>query len=152
MRRLILLMHCPDKKGIIAAVTNFIHQRNGNIVYIDQYVDRIQGAFFMRIEVEGNFDLSNFERFKTNFENELGNPFQMSCSFYLADILPKMAVFVSKYDHCLYDILAQQSSGKLACEIPFITSNHKDLEPIAKQFNIPFYHIPVTKDTKEAAE
>ncbi|MDA7777768.1 formyltetrahydrofolate deformylase [Flavobacteriaceae bacterium] len=152
MRRLILLMHCPDKKGIIAAVTNFIHQRNGNIVYIDQYVDRIQGAFFMRIEVEGNFDLSNFERFKTNFENELGNPFQMSCSFYLADILPKMAVFVSKYDHCLYDILAQQSSGKLACEIPFITSNHKDLEPIAKQFNIPFYHIPVTKDTKEVAE
>ena len=152
MKRLILLMHCPDKKGIITAVTNFIHQRNGNIVYIDQYVDRIQGAFFMRIEVEGDFDLSNFEKFKTTFNKELGEPFQMSCSFYLADVLPKMAVFVSKYDHCLYDILAQQSSGKLACTIPFIISNHKDLEPIAKQFNIPFYYIAVSKDNKEEAE
>ena len=81
MKRLILLMFCPDKKGIIAAVTNFIHQRNGNIVYIDQYVDRIQGDFFMRIEVEGEFDLSNFEKFKTTFNKELGEPFQMSCSF-----------------------------------------------------------------------
>jgi formyltetrahydrofolate deformylase len=76
----------------------------------------------------------------------------MSCKFYLADILPKMAVFVSKYDHCLYDILAQQSSGKLACTIPFIISNHQDLKPIADQFNIPFYHIPVTKETKDQAE
>lgn len=76
----------------------------------------------------------------------------MNCDFYLANVLPKMAVFVSKYDHCLYDILAQQSSRKLGCEIPFIISNHKDLEPIAKQFNIPFYHIPVSKDTKESAE
>jgi formyltetrahydrofolate deformylase len=63
-----------------------------------------------------------------------------------------MAVFVSKYDHCLYDILAQQSSGKLACTIPFIISNHQDLKPIADQFNIPFYHIPVTKETKDQAE
>jgi formyltetrahydrofolate deformylase len=60
VKRLVLLMHCPDKKGIIAAVTNFIHQKNGNIVYIDQYVDRVQGAFFMRVEVEGVFDLPSF--------------------------------------------------------------------------------------------
>ena len=145
-------MHCPDKKGIIAAVTNFIHHRNGNIVYIDQYVDRIQSAFFMRIEIEGHFNQTDFKKFKTTFHESLGKTFQMSCSFYLASVLPKMAVFISKYDHCLYDILAQQSSGKLACTIPFIVSNHKDLEPIAKQFKIPFYHIPVTKENKENAE
>lgn len=152
MKRLVLLMHCPDKKGIIAAVTNFIHQKNGNIVYIDQYVDRVQGAFFMRVEVEGVFDLTSFERFKLDFQKELGIHFEMQCSFYLADLLPKMAVFVSKYDHCLYDILAQQRSGKLACTIPFIISNHNDLASIAEQFSIPFYHIPVTKNNKEKAE
>lgn len=152
MKRLVLLMHCPDKKGIIATVTNFIHQKNGNIVYIDQYVDRIQGTFFMRVEVEGLFDLKSFERFKLEFQKELGIHFEMQCSFYLADVLPKMAVFVSKYDHCLYDILAQQRSGKLACTIPFIISNHKDLAPIAEQFSIPFYHIPVNKNEKEKAE
>jgi formyltetrahydrofolate deformylase len=145
-------MHCPDKKGIIAAVTNFIHQKNGNIVYIDQYVDRVQGAFFMRVEVEGVFDLTSFEHFKLDFQKELGIHFEMQCSFYLADLLPKMAVFVSKYDHCLYDILAQQRSGKLACTIPFIISNHNDLASIAEQFSIPFYHIPVTKNSKEKAE
>ncbi|MEL0073011.1 MAG: formyltetrahydrofolate deformylase [Flavobacteriaceae bacterium] len=152
MKRLVLLMHCPDKKGIIAAVTNFIHQKNGNIVYIDQYVDRVQGAFFMRVEVEGVFDLPSFERFKLDFQKELGIHFEMQCSFYLADLLPKMAVFVSKYDHCLYDILTQQRSGKLACTIPFIISNHNDLSSIAEQFSIPFYHIPVTKNSKEKAE
>lgn len=152
MKRLVLLMHCPDKKGIIASVTNFINQKNGNIVYIDQYVDRIQGAFFMRVEVEGLFDLSNFEHFKLEFHKELGTHFSMKCSFYLADILPKMAVFVSKYDHCLYDILAQQRSGKLACTIPFILSNHNDLASIAEQFSIPFYHIPVMKNNKDQAE
>jgi formyltetrahydrofolate deformylase len=152
VKRLVLLMHCPDKKGIIAAVTNFIHQKNGNIVYIDQYVDRVQGAFFMRVEVEGVFDLPSFERFKLDFQKELGIHFEMQCSFYLADLLPKMAVFVSKYDHCLYDILAQQRSGKLACTIPFIISNHNDLASIAEQFSIPFYHIPVTKNNKEKAE
>ncbi len=152
MKRLVLLMHCPDKKGIIAAVTNFIHQKNGNIVYIDQYVDRVQGAFFMRVEVEGVFDLPSFERFKLDFQKELGIHFEMQCSFYLAYLLPKMAVFVSKYDHCLYDILAQQRSGKLACTIPFIISNHNDLASIAEQFSIPFYHIPVTKNSKEKAE
>ena len=106
----------------------------------------------MRIEVEGNYDLSNFDKFKSSFENDLGSLFKMSCSFYLVDILPKMAVFVSKYDHCLYDILSQQSYGKLSCTIPFIASNHKDLERISKQFDIPLYFIPVVKNNKKEAE
>lgn len=145
-------MHCPDKKGIIAAVTNFIHQQNGNIVYIDQYVDRNLGAFFMRIVVEGAFDNSKYTQLKAAFIASLGQTFQLNFSFYLEEKLPKMAVFVSKYDHCLYDILSQQRSGKLTCTIPFICSNHPDLQFIAEQFNIPFFHIPVSKENKAAAE
>jgi formyltetrahydrofolate deformylase len=145
-------MHCPDKKGIIAAVTNFIHQQNGNIVYIDQYVDRNLGAFFMRVVVEGAFDNSKYTQLKAAFIASLGQTFQLNCSFYLEEKLPKLAVFVSKYDHCLYDILSQQRSGKLTCTIPFICSNHPDLQFIAEQFNIPFFHIPVCKENKAAAE
>jgi len=145
-------MHCPDKKGIIAAVTNFIHQQNGNIVYIDQYVDRNLGAFFMRVVVEGAFDNSKYTQLKGAFIASLGQTFQLNCSFYLEEKLPKLAVFVSKYDHCLYDILSQQRSGKLTCTIPFICSNHPDLQFIAEQFNIPFFHIPVSKENKAAAE
>lgn len=150
--RLVLLMHCPDQKGIIASVTEFIHQRNGNIIYIDQYVDRSQDAFFMRMVVEDSNKTIDFKTFKNDFVLELGAAFQLKCDFYQEERLPKMAIFVSKYDHCLYDILSQQRSGKLNCEIPFIISNHKDLEGIAKQFEIPFYHIPVSKENKKEAE
>jgi len=150
--RLVLLMHCPDQKGIIASVTEFIHQRNGNIIYIDQYVDRSQEAFFMRMVVEDSNKTIDFKTFKNDFVLELGAAFQLKCDFYQEERFPKMAVFVSKYDHCLYDILSQQRSGKLNCEIPFIISNHKDLEGIAKQFEIPFFHIPVSKENKKEAE
>ena len=152
MKRLILLMHCHDKKGIIAGVTDFIHQRQGNIVYIDQYVDRIHSAFFMRVVLEGNFDTDAFSEFQDAFNQELGKLFELNCTFYLEEKRPKLAVFVSKYEHCLYDILAQQQAGKLHCRIPFIISNHKDLEPIANQFNLPFHHIIVTKENKPEAE
>lgn len=150
--RLVLLMHCPDQKGIIASVTEFIHQRNGNIIYIDQYVDRSQDAFFMRMVVEDSNKTIDFIAFKNDFTLELGVTFQLKCDFYQEERLPKMAVFVSKYDHCLYDILSQQRSGKLNCEIPYIISNHKDLEGIAKQFEVPFYHIAVSKENKKEAE
>lgn len=145
-------MHCQDKKGIIASVTNFIHKRQGNIVYIDQHVDRIHSAFFMRVVIEGQFDPIAFEEFKRVFMDDLGATFKLNCTFYLEENKPKLAVFVSKYEHCLYDILAQQQAGKLHCEIPFIISNHKDLEHIANRFDLPFYHIEVTKENKPQAE
>lgn len=145
-------MHCPDQKGIIADVTQFIHKSNGNIIYIDQYVDRVHKAFFMRVIVESEFKVTPFEKFKTSFEQDLGTKYTLKCSFYLAEDVPNVAVFVSKYDHCLYDILSQQRSGKLACKIPFILSNHKDLGFIAKQFDIPFYHIPINPENKTEAE
>lgn len=145
-------MYCADQKGIIAAVTNFIHQKEGNITYIDQYVDRPNGAFFMRVECDLIGDSFNLNKFKKSFNDEIGNSFSLHCDFYLKGQKPRMAVFVSKYDHCLYDILAKHQSGELAAEIPFILSNHSDLEIIAKRFEIPFYHIPVSKENKADAE
>ena len=152
MKRITLLMYCADQKGIIASVTNYIHKKQGNIVYIDQYVDRAQGDFFMRVVVEAKFDSQRFHTFKKEFESTLGKEFDLECNFYLEKDRPRLAIFVSKYDHCLYDLLTQQRAGKLNCEIPFILSNHQDLDFIAKQFSIPFYHVPITKSTKKEAE
>lgn len=152
MNQITILMYCADQKGIIAAVTNFIHQRQGNITYIDQYVDRPNAAFFMRVECDLNGTEFDFEAFKNGFHQDLGIRFSLHCNFYLRKQKPKMAVFVSKYDHCLYDILAKQQSGELAAEIPFVLSNHTDLEIIARRFDIPFHHIPMGKDNKKEAE
>lgn len=152
MKRITLVMNCPDQKGIIAAVTNFIHSNNGNIVYIDQYVDRVNAVFFMRVECEISDNDHSFDIFKTNFMNSVGAQFQLKIDIFQNSTLPRMAIFVSKYDHCLYDILARHRSGELAVEIPFILSNHSDLKDIADRFDIPFYHVPVTKETKKEAE
>ena len=152
MNQITMLMYCTDQKGIIAAVTNFIHQNQGNITYIDQYVDRPNAAFFMRIECDLNAIDFDFQNLKDQFYAELGKQYSLHCDFYLKNQKPKMAVFVSKYDHCLYDILAKQESGELRAEIPFILSNHNNLEIIAKRFDIPFYHIPVSKESKNEAE
>lgn len=152
MSTITILIHCKDQQGIIAAITNFIHQNHGNIVYIDQYVDRTHDAFFMRLESVFEKTSFSLDSFNTDFNNTLGMQFNMSVQLYPTDIKPKMAVFVSKYDHCLYDLLGRYQSGELFVEIPFIISNHKDLAPIAAKFDIPFFHIPVTKETKARAE
>jgi formyltetrahydrofolate deformylase len=151
MNKITILIHCKDQRNIIASITNFISEKEGNIVYIDQHVDREQNIFFMRLESE--FTTSGFstEAFKVAFETNLASKFAMKWRIY-SDIKPKMALFVSKYDHCLYDLLGRYNSGELHLEIPFIISNHNDLKSIADSFNIPFYHIPVTKDTKTQAE
>lgn len=153
MKQITLVMHCPDQKGIIAGVTNFIHNSKGNILYIDQYVDRENKTFFMRVEVAlGESNFHSLEKIQQDFKQNVGRHFDLNCSFYDSEKPPKMAVFVSKYDHCLYDILSQQLSGELSVEIPFILSNHQTLEHIANRFNIPFYHIPITQKTKVNAE
>lgn len=147
-----ILIHCPDQAGIISAVTSFIHAKGGNIIYIDQHVDQEANVFFMRLESEFNSDTASFTEFKEDFAKELGSPYQMQWNVYLSDRQLKMGLFVSKYDHCLYDLLSRYNSGELNITIPFIISNHADASVIAQQFNIPFYHIPVTKETKKQAE
>ena len=152
MNKITILIHCKDQRNIIASITNFISEKKGNIVYLDQHVDRQQNIFFMRLESE--FENSDFstEVFKNSFQEHLANKFNMKWRIYSSEVKPKMALFVSKYDHCLYDLLGRYNSGELNLEIPFIISNHKDLKPIADTFNIPFFHIPVTKDSKVEAE
>lgn len=152
MKKITILIHCKDRQNIIATVTNFIAKKGGNIVYLDQHVDRQQDIFFMRLEsefIDGNFST---DVFKDCFKTELADKLQMKWRIYSSEKKPKMALFVSKYDHCLYDILGRYNSGELNLEIPFIVSNHIDLKPIADSFKIPYYHIPVTKDTKAEAE
>ncbi|MFY0714584.1 formyltetrahydrofolate deformylase [Seonamhaeicola sp. NFXS20] len=152
MNKITILINCNDQPNIIASVTNFIAQQNGNIVYIDQHVDREQNIFFMRLESEFTSEIFSTEVFKATFKAVLADKFEMKWRIYSSEVKPKMALFISKYDHCLYDLLGRYNSGELNLEIPFIISNHNDLKYIADNFNIPFYHIPVTKDTKSKAE
>lgn len=152
MNKITLLIHCKDRSKIIASVTNFIAKEGGNIIYIDQHVDREQNIFFMRLESEFFSESFSTDEFKTTFQSDLAEKFQMKWRIYSSEKKPKMALFISKYDHCLYDLLGRYNSGELNLEIPFIISNHLDLKQIADNFKIPFYHIPVSKDTKEEAE
>jgi formyltetrahydrofolate deformylase len=152
MNKITILIHCKDQPNIIASITNFIAKKGGNIVYVDQYVDREQNIFFMRLESEFESKSFTTSDFKTMFKKDLAETFNMKWRIYSSEKKPKMALFISKYDHCLYDLLGRYNSGELNLEIPFIISNHGDLKPIADNFNIPFYHIPVSKDTKQEAE
>ena len=147
-----ILINCPDQSGIISSVTGFIHRKGGNIIYIDQHVDKEAGVFFMRLESDFEKNIPAVQNLKQQFEEELAQSYQMQWSLHLGSTKPKMALFVSKYNHCLYDLLSRFNSGELEVDIPFILSNHNDLEYVAKQFDIPYYHIPVTKDTKVEAE
>lgn len=149
--KLTILIHCPDQSGIIRSVTTFIHQQKGNVVYLDQHVDKQAGVFFMRLESEFEHKL-DLTLFKEEFERELANGLQMEWDIYTDGYRPKMAIFVSKYNHCLYDLLSRFNSGELSVDVPFILSNHNDLEYVAQQFQIPFYHVPVGKENKAEAE
>ena len=152
MQKITILIHCKDQKGIIAAVTNFIVKVEGNIIYIDQHVDVEQNVFFMRLECELTNQAIDVASIKSDFQQTIANDFKMSWEIYTKDQKPKMALFVSKYDHCLFDILGRYSADELNVEIPLIISNHEDLKPIAERFNIPFYYIPFTKENKEEGE
>ncbi len=147
-----ILINCPDQTGIVCAVTGFIHTHGGNIIYLDQHVDKQANVFFMRLESDFDTDTFKIAVFKEEFESVLSKTYDMHWRLYTDEVKPKMALFVSKYNHCLYDLLTRYKSGELKVEIPFIISNHKDLEYIGEQFDIPYYHIPVTKETKISAE
>lgn len=152
MTKITILIHCKDTSGIIASVTSFIHQNHGNIIYIDQHVDRQNGIFFMRSESEFAQDNFNLDSFRSEFKHRIAVPYQMKWQLHPDDYCPKMAIFVSKYDHCLYDLLGRYNSGELNVEIPFIISNHPDLRPIAEAFKIPFFHVPYSKEIRQEAQ
>ena len=147
-----ILIHCADQSGIVHSVTGFIHAKGGNIIYLDQHVDKQADIFFMRLESEFASEKISITEFKKNFEKSVAKPYGMNWSLHTDDTVPKMALFVSNYNHCLYDLLSRHNSGELKVDIPFIISNHEVLKPIAEQFSIPFHHIPVSKETKADAE
>ncbi len=152
MQKITILIHCADQKAIIASVTNYIASIEGNIIYLDQHVDADENVFFMRLECELSAEKWDLATIKNDFKINLATPFNMSWEIYPQDQKPKMALFISKYDHCLYDILGRYSAGELPLEIPLIISNHEDLKPVAERFNIPFHHVPFTKEIKAEGE
>lgn len=152
MKKSTLLIHCIDRKGIIATVTNFILSKKGNTIYIAQHIDQESGKLYLRLQCEFDDDEEKLALFKDSFQRHVAENYNMNWEMYDIEEQPKMAIFVSKDDHCLYDILGRYAAGELNVNIPVIISDNEDLKPVATSFNIPFEYIPVTKETKEEAE
>jgi formyltetrahydrofolate deformylase len=151
MSHAILLISCPDSKGITATVTNLIYENNGNIVHSDQHIDDQTNTFFMRIEwsLEG-FSIEK-EKISDSF-TPIAQKFGMKWDLYFTDRLARVAIFVSKHLHCLHDLLFRIKAGHFNCEIPLIISNHSDAKTIANEFRIMFYEIPISKEEKSEQE
>ena len=148
----ILLLHCPDQPGIISEMTRFITDNQGNIVYLDQYVDRQDGIFFMRMEWELDEFLIPRDKIKEYLDTLYAQKYSMTCNLYFNDVKPRMAIFVSKMSHCLYDLLARYKAGEFNVDIPCIVSNHEELRYVGVQFNIPFYVWSINKDHSNKQE
>jgi formyltetrahydrofolate deformylase len=147
----ILLVSCPDRKGVVAAIAEFIFRHGGNILFNDEHGDEASNLFLTRVEfdpAEFDFDLAEFpDRFAS-----IARDFQMEWRLARSTDRPRIAIFVSKHDHCLQDLLYRHQSGELHCEIPLIVSNHPDNQRIADFYRIPYFVVPVTKETKREAE
>lgn len=146
-----LLISCPDQKGLVAKIAGFIYSNGGNIIHADQHTDFTAGLFLTRIEwqIEG-FNLPR-DVIEPAFR-AIAQPLQANWQLHFSDNLPRIAIWVSRQDHCLYDLLWRQQAGELNAEIPLILSNHPHLKPIADQFGIDYYHLPITPETKAAQE
>lgn len=147
----ILLIDCPDRKGIVAAIANFLCLHGANILHADQHQDNELQLFFMRIE----FALEGFDLVSSLFAGEfqpLAESFQMRWRLEYASAPQSVALFVSKEQHCLLDLLHRHQIGELPCRIPLVISNHPDAGPLAEFYGVPFHHIPVTADSKAEAE
>ena len=146
-----LLVSCPDRRGIVAALAQTLYGIGANILDADQHTDREEGQFFQRI----CFDRSELHTDRAGLERALGEVaerFGMNWRLAAAEERKRVAVFVSKYDHCLYDLLLRHRAGELPCDIPLIVSNHPDCKSIAEQFGIAYEVFPISKDTKRAQE
>lgn len=148
----ILLIHCPDQKGIVISITEFIFKNGGNILYLDQHVDTGRQAFFMRIE----WDLSDFvivdEKIGEYFETLVARRFSMNWRLHFSGEALRMALYVSKLPHCFYDILARYEAGEWRVEIPLIISNHADMQPAAERLGADFVHLPISRENREVQE
>lgn len=148
----IILMHCPDQKGIVARVTKFLSENNGNIVYLEQHVDQQEKEFFMRIEWDMELFSIPQEKVADHFDTLIAKHYGMTWNIYFSNQVPRMALFVSKMSHCLFDILARYQAGEWNVHIPFIISNHPEMQPVAKQFGMEFHLFPVDAKNKREVE
>ena len=147
----ILLITCPDQKGLVATIADFVFRHNGNILHADEHGDDTSNLFLMRVEFDPaqfDFDLPEFGKRFSPIAEKFGMTWRLAQSNYR----PRMAILVSKYDHCLVDLLYRQKSGELACEIPAIISNHPDNQAVADFYRIPYFVVPVSSPDKRGAE
>jgi formyltetrahydrofolate deformylase len=147
----VLLVTCPDRKGVVASIAEFIYRHNGNILHADEHGDGDKNLFLMRVE----WDLAGFDiladEFAQNF-TPLARQFDMQWRLSTSAVRPRVAIMVSRLDHCLADLLYRHKIGELACEIPLIISNHPDAQALAAFHQVPFQHIPVPASDKAASE
>ena len=152
----ILLISCPDRKGEVATIADFVYRHNGNILHADEHADEESGLFLMRVEFDPkDFDIDLTDKDLADFGKHfspVAEKFQMTWRLAQSSHRPRMIILVSKYDHCLVDLLYRHQSGELACDIPLIISNHSDNQPIADFYKIPYAVISITKDNKCQAE
>jgi formyltetrahydrofolate deformylase len=146
-----LLITCPDQKGIVAAIADFLYRHDANILHADQHQDAENNLFLMRVEWDLSGAAISADDFDKHF-SPIAERFQMQWQLKRSQKRTRMAIMVSQYDHCLADLLHRHQGGELACEIPLIISNHRDTERLAEFYGIPFHHIPVTKENKAEAE
>jgi formyltetrahydrofolate deformylase len=147
----ILLISCPDRKGLVAAIANFISGHNANILHADQHQDNVLGIFLMRVE----WDLTDFSLAMREFGKHfapVAERFGMQWRVATSSDRPRVAIFISRHDHCLADLLNRHQSGELACEIPLVISNHENARALVEFYGIPFHHVPVSKETKAESE
>jgi len=145
----VLLIDCPDRKGLVARVSGLLYERGANILHADQHIDHGLGLFFMRVEFElEGFDLEGFRAAFAALASELGMTWKLTSSARK----PRVALFCSQYLHCMADLLHRWRSGELACEIPLIISNHREVSNLAAFYGVPFEHVAVTAETRAAAE
>jgi formyltetrahydrofolate deformylase len=146
-----LLISCPDQRGLVAKIANFIYANGGNIIHADQHTDFAAGLFLTRIEWQlDGFNLPR-ELIAPAF-NAIAQPISAKWELHFSDTIPRIAIWVSKQDHCLFDLIWRQRAKEFASEIPLIISNHPDLKLVAEKFNIDYHHIPITKDSKSEQE
>lgn len=151
MHTAILRLHCPDQRGLVARVTGFVFEQGGNILSSHQHIEEMGNRLFMRV----HFDLADMTSTRTEMEAafaDLAVELDMTFAFSYSDRRKRMAIMVSKYDHCLYDLFLRHQYGDLDADIALVVSNHPDLSEVTERFGVPFHYIPVSKETKQEAE
>jgi formyltetrahydrofolate deformylase len=148
----ILLIHCPDKQGILATVTEFLNENRGNIIYLEQHVDHEEGLFYMRVEWELEKFTIPRDKIAEYFETLIARKYSMKFWLHFSDKKLRMAIFVSKMPHCLFDMLSRYTAGEWETEIPVIISNHEMLKPVAQRFGIDFHLIEINDGNRVEQE